>query len=165
MTIVPAPSIPEPSSVSPAVPQRLTSLESLVRGYLLRFKPATRRAYQGDIQTWLTFCRAVDTDPLTAGMHHVDAYVRMLDELGDPRTGRTLSAASINRRISAAAGFYRYAVRQRAVTESPFFAVERPTVDDESQTTGLSRETNCPASSSPAGPTAPAPTPSCSCSP
>jgi hypothetical protein len=94
MTIVPAPSIPEPSSVSPAVPQRLASLESLVRGYLLRFKPATRWAYQGDIQTWLTFCRAVDTDPLTAGMHHVDAYVRMLDELGDPRTGRTLSAAS-----------------------------------------------------------------------
>jgi len=140
MTIVPSPSIPEPSSVSPAVPQRLTSLESLVRAYLLRFKPATRRAYQGDIQTWLTFCRAVDTDPLTAGMHHVDAYVRMLDELGDPRTGRTLSAASINRRISAAAGFYRYAVRQRAVTESPFFAVERPTVDDESQTTGLSRD-------------------------
>jgi len=124
MTIVPSPPIPEPSSVSPAVPQRLTSLESLVRAYLLRFKPATRRAYQGDIQTWLTFCRAVDTDPLTAGMHHVDAYVRMLDELGDPRTGRTLSAASINRRISAAAGFYRYAVRQRAVTESPFFAVE-----------------------------------------
>ena len=110
-----------------------------MRAYLLRFKPATRRAYQGDIQTWLTFCRAVDTDPLTAGMHHVDAYVRILDEL-DPRTGRTLSAASINRRISAAAGFYRYAVRQRAVTESPFFAVERPTVDDESQTTGLSRD-------------------------
>ena len=110
-----------------------------MRASLLRFKPATRRAYQGDIQTWLTFCRAVDTDPLTAGMHHVDAYVRILDEL-DPRTGRTLSAASINRRISAAAGFYRYAVRQRAVTESPFFAVERPTVDDESQTTGLSRD-------------------------
>ena len=57
MTIVPSPSIPEPSSASPAVPQRLTSLESLVRGYLLRFKPATRRAYQEDIQTWPKLCR------------------------------------------------------------------------------------------------------------
>jgi len=37
-------------------------------------------------------------------------------------------------------GFYRYAVRQRAVAESPFYAVERPGVDEESQTTGLTRD-------------------------
>ncbi len=100
-------------------------------GYLIRFRPATRQAYQGDLASWLTFCDQAHIDPLTAGIHHADTYVRVLDELGDPRTGRQLSPASISRRVSAVAGFYRYAVRQRAVAESPFYAVDRPAVDEE----------------------------------
>jgi integrase/recombinase XerD len=125
---------------SPALPQRLTSLDALAPGYLMRFRAATRKAYEGDLASWFAFCDQAQVDPLVAGIHHADAYVRVLDELGDPRTKRQLSAASVSRRISAVAGFYRYAVRQRAIAESPFFAVERPGVDDESQTTGLSRD-------------------------
>ena len=125
---------------SPAAPQRLSSLEDLASRYLMRFRSATRKAYEGDLASWLVFCSQAQVDPLTAGIHHADAYVRVLDELGDPRTKRRLSAASVSRRVSAVAGFYRYAVRQRAIAESPFFAVERPGVDDESQTTGLSRD-------------------------
>lgn len=125
---------------SPALPQRLSTLEDLVTGYLMRFRPATRQAYQGDLASWLAFCDQARIDPLTAGIHHADTYVRVLDELGDPRTGRRLSPASVSRRVSAVAGFYRYAVRQRAVAESPFYAVDRPRVDDESQTTGLTRD-------------------------
>lgn len=124
----------------PALPQRLSTLDDLTAGYLIRFRPATRQAYQGDLASWLTFCDQTHIDPLTAGIHHADTYVRVLDELGDPRTGRQLSPASISRRVSAVAGFYRYAVRQRAVAESPFFAIERPGVDEESQTTGLTRD-------------------------
>ncbi len=124
----------------PALPQRLSTLDDLTAGYLMRFRPATRQAYQGDLASWFTFCDQAHIDPLTAGIHHADTYVRVLDELGDPRTHRRLSPASISRRVSAVAGFYRYAVRQRAVAESPFFAVERPSVDDESQTTGLTRD-------------------------
>jgi len=124
----------------PVPPQRLSTLNDLTAGYLMRFRPATRQAYQGDLASWLAFCDQADIDPLTAGIHHADTFVRVLDELGDPRTGRRLSPASISRRVSAVAGFYRYAVRQRAVAESPFFTVDRPTVDDESQTTGLTRD-------------------------
>ncbi|CCH89281.1 protein of unknown function [Modestobacter italicus] len=40
---------------------------------------------------------------------HADAYLRVLAEHGDPRTGRTLAAASIARRTFALHGFYRYA--------------------------------------------------------
>jgi integrase/recombinase XerD len=124
----------------PAPPSRLRSLDELTAGYLLRFRPATRRAYQADLASWLVFCERAQVDALTAGLHHADAYVRVLDELGDPRTGRQLSPASVSRRVSAVAGFYRYALRQRAVTESPFYATGRPAVDTESQTTGLSRD-------------------------
>ncbi len=124
----------------PALPQRLSTLDDLTAGYLMRFRPATRQAYQGDLASWLGFCDQARIDPLTAGIHHADTYVRVLDELGDPRTHRRLSPASVSRRVSAVAGFYRYAVRQRAVAESPFFAVERPGVDEESQTTGLTRD-------------------------
>lgn len=125
---------------APALPERLTSLDNLLAGFLIRFRPATRQAYQSDLASWLEFCRQLRIDPLTAGIHHADAYVRTLDELGDPRTRRRLSLATVSRRISAATGFYRYAVRQRAVAESPFFAIERPKVDEESLTSGLSRD-------------------------
>lgn len=124
----------------PALPDRLTTLDDLLDGYLMRFRPATRKAYDADLASWLAFCTQAGIDPLTAGIHHADTYVRVLDELGDPRTKRRLSPASVSRRVSAVAGFYRYAVRQRATAESPFFAIERPPVDDESQTTGLSRD-------------------------
>lgn len=104
----------------PALPQRLSTLHDLVPGYLIRFRPATQQAYQGDLASWLTFCDQARIDPLTAGIHHADTYLRVLDELGDPHTRRRLSPASISRRVSAVAGFYRCAVRQRAVAESPF---------------------------------------------
>jgi integrase/recombinase XerD len=129
-----------PDAAAPAAIHRLTSLGDLARAYLLRFPRATRAAYAVDLASWFSFCDQTGVDPLRAGIHHADIYVRVLDEAGDPRTGRRLAPATITRRIAAIGGFYRYAVRQRAVSESPFFAVNRPKVDSESQTTGLTRD-------------------------
>jgi integrase/recombinase XerD len=119
---------------------RLTNLEDLATAYLIRHRPATRAAYEVDLKSWFAFCDQAAVDPLRAGIHHADLYLRVLDEKGDPRTGRRLSAPTIARRISAIGGFYRYAVRHRAVAESPFFGVDRPKVDPESQATGLTRD-------------------------
>lgn len=47
---------------------------------------------------------------------------------------------SVNRRLYALASFYRYAVRQRAITESPFFDVARPNVSGDSLTSRLDRD-------------------------
>ncbi|MCZ2814479.1 site-specific integrase [Modestobacter sp. VKM Ac-2979] len=126
---------------SPAVrPEQLSTLEDLVRGFLLsKRSPRTREAYAADLTGWLTWCASLGVDVLAAGIHHADAYLRVLAEHGDPRTGRTLAAASIARRTSALHGFYRYAARHGAVTGSPFTAVQRLTVDDESMTSGLTR--------------------------
>src|SRR3954467_12576083 len=98
----------------------------------------TRDAYAADLASWLTFCAGLDLNPLTAGIHHADGYLRLLAESGDPRSGRRLAPASIARRTSALHGFYRYATRQPAVTGSPFTDVERPRPDDDHATTRLS---------------------------
>jgi len=63
---------------APALPQRLSTLDDLLTDFLIRFRPATRQAYQSDLASWLQFCRELDVDPLTAGIHHADAYVRTL---------------------------------------------------------------------------------------
>lgn len=130
--------VPVPVPV-PVEPARLSALDDLLAGYLLSKRGATRTAYAADLRSWLTWCSSHHLDPLTAGLHHADAYLRTLDEVGDPATGRRLAPSSIARRVSAVHGFYRYAVVHRAVTESPFTASTRPRVDDESMTSGLTR--------------------------
>src|SRR3982751_2826531 len=130
----------------PVQPQRLSALEDLVRGFLLSKRSAqTRDAYAADLASWLTFCAGLDLDPLAAGIHHADAYLRLLAESGDPRSGRRLAPASIARRTSALHGFYRYAARQHAVTGSPFTDAERPRPDDEHATSRLEHHRTPPA--------------------
>lgn len=126
---------------SPATgPQRLGTVDELVAGFLLsKRSPRTRAAYRADLTAWVAWCAAVGVDVLAAGIHHADAYLRLLAEAGDPRTGRALAAASIARRTAALHGFYRYATRHGAVTGSPFTDAQRPAVDDESMASGLTR--------------------------
>jgi integrase/recombinase XerD len=134
------PAVTEPTDRSPVHAQRLSALDDLVTGFLLSKRAArTREAYAADLASWRTWCDAVDVDVLAAGIHHADAYLRLLAERGDPRTGRPLAAASIARRTAALHGFYRYATRHGAVTGSPFTDASRPAVDDESMASGLTR--------------------------
>lgn len=122
------------------VPERLGTLDALAAGWLLRFGSNTREAYARDLRSWLAWCDEFGVDAMRAGLHHADAYSRWLTEVATTRTGGRLAASSVNRRMSALASFYRYCVRQRALTESPFFEVARPTVSGDSTTTGLSRD-------------------------
>jgi integrase/recombinase XerD len=121
--LVPA-ATPSPLPLSqrvPVEPQRLSALDDLVRGFLLSKRSAkTRDAYAADLASWLTFCAGLALDPLSAGIHHADGYLRLLAEGGDPRSGRLLAPASIARRASALNGFYRYAwASPRSVETSP----------------------------------------------
>src|SRR4051795_12010618 len=58
----------------------------------------TREAYAADLASWLTFCAGLDLDPLTAGIHHADAYLRLLAASGDPRSRRPPAPARHPRR-------------------------------------------------------------------
>ena len=65
----------------------------------------------------------------------VDAWApRHLDEV----EGR--SPSTVARRLSAVAGFYRWAVAEDVVGRNPVAAVRRPKVGSESQSTGLDRD-------------------------
>src|SRR3954447_1106910 len=135
----PTPGPLAPADRAPAEPQRLSALADLVRGFLLSKRSAqTRDAYAAALASWLTSCAGLDLNPLAAGIHHADGYLRLLAESGDPRSGRRLAPASIARGTSALHGFCRYATRQHAVTGSPFTDVERPRPDDEHATSRLS---------------------------
>jgi hypothetical protein len=86
----------EPAGTSPVQAQRLSALDDLVAGFLLsKRSPRTRAAYAADLASWRTGCDAVGVELLAAGTHHADAYLRLLADSGDPRTGRPLTAANI----------------------------------------------------------------------
>ncbi len=134
----------ERSSTVQAVPvmaRTLSASEDLLAGYLASLRsPRTRAAYRSDLTSWVAWCDRAGVDLLAAGIHHADVYLRVLAEHGDPTTGRLLAPSSIARRSSAVHGFYRYAARHGAVTGSPFTAINRPAVDTESMTSGLTRD-------------------------
>lgn len=133
--------VPTRPSHSPVAPERLRTVPDLATGFLMsKRSPNTRNAYRRDLNSWFAWCGSVGIHPLAAGIHHADVYMRLLAEHGDPITGRVLASSSIRRRASAAHGFYTYATRQEAVQGSPFTGIERPAADDESMTSGLSRD-------------------------
>jgi len=83
----------------------------------------------------------VRVHPLAARRHHVDAWIRHLTTQSQPRTGRPASAATVARRLSGVARFYDYAIHDaEVISYSPVANVRRPSVSDESSTTGLSAD-------------------------
>jgi site-specific recombinase XerD len=94
----------------------------------------TRRAYASDLRDWFAFCDAVGVDPLAASRAHVDAWARSLAEID----GRT--PATVARKLSAASGFFRYALNEDVIGRNPVAAVRRPKVGSDTQSTGLDRD-------------------------
>ena len=64
---------------------------------------------------------------------HIELYARWMEEEG------RLARATIGRRLSTVVGFYRFAVIDGFMTESPAEHVRRPKVDTDSTTLGLDR--------------------------
>ena len=73
-------------------------------------------------------------DPLDAHRTHVDAYARVLGEVG----GR--SPATVARHLSTLSGFYRYAVAEDAIPRNPVANVRRPKVGTDTVSTGLDKD-------------------------
>jgi hypothetical protein len=68
------------------LPEPLDTIEHFAAGWQLRFGH-TRDAYGRDLRRWLQWCAANGVGPLAAGIHHADAYSRLLLEVPDPPTG------------------------------------------------------------------------------
>ncbi|WP_433358402.1 tyrosine-type recombinase/integrase [Micromonospora saelicesensis] len=106
-----------------------------------RLSEHTRDAYRRDVTGWLRWCAGHDLDPLRATFLHVNEYARALESSVDARSGRTLTPATVARRLSALSSWYDFLVKLSAVPANPVSGADRPRVDrDHSATVGLTPE-------------------------
>lgn len=99
--------------------------------FLAGYTGRTREEYSRDLRQFFAWCSELGVDPLAAQRAHVQVYARQLEEAGR-------SKSTVARKLSAIAGFYRYAVDEQIIARSPA-NVRRPRVSDESTRFGLDR--------------------------
>ena len=84
------------------------------------------------LRQYFSWCTEHRLEVFAARRGHIELYARTLEERG-------LARATIGRRLSTVAGFYRFAVIDGAIEHSPAEYVRRPKIDTESATLGLDR--------------------------
>ena len=94
--------------------------------FLARYRGDTLRAYTQDLRVFLTCCAERDVEPLRAQRPHLELYPRWMEQRGS-------APATIGRRFTTVAGFYRYAVIDGHCDKDPSLAVTRPRVPWEGQ--------------------------------
>ena len=106
-------------------------LRLAVAAHLARYKGQSRAHTESDLRGYLCWCAARGLDPLCATRVHIELWVRWMQEI------RRLQPATVSRRVSVAAGFYRTCVIDGVLAVSPAEYVRRPRVSAESPTLGL----------------------------
>lgn len=106
-------------------------LRLAVAAYLARFKGQSRVHTESDLRGYLLWCESRQLDPLVATRPQIKLYVRGLQEV------RRHRPATVSRRVSVVAGFYRTCVIDDVLEHSPAEYVRRPNVPAESPTLGL----------------------------
>jgi integrase/recombinase XerD len=103
---------------------------SFVTGYASRL---TRVAYVSDLSLWLRHCALEGLQPFDdVRRTHIERYARLLEE-------QHRSPATVGRRLSTIAGFYRWCVDEGLIEHSPAANVRRPRRPSESPRAGLTR--------------------------
>jgi len=104
-----------------------------VTGFLARYSGTTRTGYATDLRAWLSWCAEAKLEIFSVRRAHIELFARWMEEK------RHLARATVGRRLSTVVGFYRFAVIDGYITESPAEHVRRPKIDTESTTLGLDR--------------------------
>ena len=117
----------------PTAPPLFDEVRLAVGGFLARYSGNTRAGYASDLRGWFAWCAEVGLEPFAVLRVHIELYARWLEE------DRHLARANIGRRLSTVVGFYRFAVIDGFLTDSPAEHVRRPKIDTESTTLGLDR--------------------------
>jgi integrase/recombinase XerD len=102
--------------------------------FLVGYKANTRAGYANDLNHYFAWCASSGTDPLAATRSTIDLYSRHLAE------AEHRAPATIARRLSTLAGYYKYAMSEDLLTRNPCEHVRRPRVAQDSATLGLDRE-------------------------
>ena len=122
------------ASTAIAVPEPVfTAQERLaLAGFLAGYTGLTREAYALDLRQFTAWCQLHHLRLFQARRADIECFARDLEARGRAR-------ATITRRLCTIAGFYRYAVEEGLLENSPGAHVRRPRVDCESHATGLDR--------------------------
>jgi integrase/recombinase XerD len=110
-----------------------TNAERLaLAGYLAGYSGLTREAYQLDLRQFAGWCQQHQLHLFEARRSDNEGFARDLEARGRAR-------ATVTRRLSTIAGFYKYAVEEELLDHSPVAQVRRPRLDYESHAIGLDR--------------------------
>ncbi len=99
--------------------------------HLARYRGTSREHTESDLRVFFTRCQDRQLPPLTAQRHDLELYLRWLQDV------RRFKPATVSRRLSVVAGFYRTCVIDGVLEHSPADYVRRPSVPPESPTLGL----------------------------
>ena len=116
-----------------ARPTAFTDAERVaLAGFLAGYRGLTREAYALDLRQFASWCRARSLALFAVRRANIESFARELEAMGRAR-------ATVTRRLSTIAGFYKYAVEEELLDRSPAAHVRRPRVDYESHAAALDR--------------------------
>ena len=122
-----------PSTALATIQPAFTDPERLaLAGFLAGYRGLTRDAYALDLRQFTTWCRGRSLGLFAVRRADIEGFARNLEARGRAR-------ATVTRRLSTIAGFYRYAVEEELLASSPAAHVRRPRVDYESHAVALDR--------------------------
>lgn len=100
--------------------------------FLAGYRGQTRDAYALDLRQFVAWCEQHDLKLFAVKRADIECFARDLEARGR-------ATATVARRLSTVAGFYRYADEEGLLSPSPAAHVRRPRIDYESHATGLDR--------------------------
>ena len=104
----------------------------VVAGFLAGYTANTLMAYQHDLRVFVSWCRDRELLLFEVRRAQIELFARFQEAAG-------MARATITRRLSTVASFYRYCVEEELIGLSPAANVRRPKVRLESTITGLDR--------------------------
>jgi site-specific recombinase XerD len=122
-----------PSAALATIQPVFTDAERVaLAGFLAGYRGLTREAYALDLRQFTSWCRARSLALFAVRRADIEGFARDLEARGRAR-------ATVTRRLSTIAGFYKYAVEEELLGTSPAAHVRRPRVDYESHAVALDR--------------------------
>ena len=122
-----------PSTALVMIQPAFTDAERLaLAGFLAGYRGLTHEAYAHDLRQFTTWCRTRSLPLFAVRRADIEGFARDLEARGRAR-------ATVTRRLSTIAGFYKYAVEGELLEHSPAAHVRRPRLDYESHATALDR--------------------------
>ena len=122
-----------PSTALATIQPAFTDADRIaLSGFLAGYRGLTRDAYALDLRQFTSWCRARSLALFAVRRADIEGFARDLEAMGRAR-------ATVTRRLSTIAGFYKYAVEEELLDRSPAAHARRPRVDYESHAAALDR--------------------------